>query len=53
MKERDVLLHFAPRLAPLIRQQKPAMDRFIRQLDDDHDRVALDKYFELLAFCRR
>jgi len=50
MAERDVLLHFAPRLAPLIRQQAPAMDRFVRQLVEDHDRLA-PTIAELLAFC--
>ncbi len=51
MQERDVLLHFAPRLAPLIDQQKPAMDRFIQKLDDDHNRLA-PTITELLAFCQ-
>src|SRR6185503_650902 len=39
-EERDILRHFAPRLAPLIQQQTPLMDAFIRQLDEDHDRLA-------------
>jgi hypothetical protein len=50
MKERDVLWHFAPRLAPLIDRQKPVMDRFIRQLEDDRSRLA-PTIAELLAFC--
>lgn len=49
--ERDILFHFAPKLAPLIRQQKPAQDRFIQQLDDDHGRLA-PTVAQLLAFCQ-
>src|SRR5690242_17961807 len=50
MRERDVLLHFVPKLAPLMQQQKPSMDRFIQQLDEDHDRLA-PTIAQLLAFC--
>lgn len=50
MTERDVLRHFAPRLTPLIQQQTPMMDGFIRQLDNDRDRLA-PTIAELLAFC--
>jgi hypothetical protein len=50
MRERNVLRHFAPRLAPLIDQQKPVMDRFIRQVEDDRTRLA-PTIAELLAFC--
>lgn len=48
--ERDVLRHFAPRLAPLIDQQKPELDRFIRQLEADRDRLA-PTIADLAAFC--
>lgn len=48
--ERAILLHFAPKLTPLMQQQKPAMDRFIQQLDNDHDRLA-PIIAELIAFC--
>jgi len=50
MEERDILKHFAPGLAPLIQQQMPVMDAFIRQLDEDHDRLA-PTIAELLRFC--
>jgi hypothetical protein len=50
MNERGVLLHFAPRLAPLIHQQTAIMDSFIRQLDHDRNRLA-PTIAELLAFC--
>jgi hypothetical protein len=49
-EERDVLSHFAPRLAPLIDQQKPVMDSFIAKLDADRSRLA-PTIGELLAFC--
>jgi hypothetical protein len=49
-QERDILSHFEPRLAPLIQQQKPVMDAFIRQLSLDHDRLA-PTIAELIAFC--
>jgi hypothetical protein len=49
-KERDILRHFAPRLAPLMQQQKPLMDRFIRQLNEDRGRLA-PTIAELIAFC--
>lgn len=49
-EERDVLRHFAPRLAPLMQQQKPVMERFIRQLDEDRGRLA-PTIAQLLAFC--
>lgn len=48
--ERDVLVYFAPRLAPLIQQQQPELDRFIRQLEDDRDHLA-PTIAELAAFC--
>jgi hypothetical protein len=49
MEERDVLRHFAPRLTPLMQRQKPAMDSFIRQLDEDRGRLA-PTMARLLAF---
>ena len=49
-EERDILKHFAARLAPLMQQQKPVMDRFIRQLNQDHARLA-PTITELLSFC--
>lgn len=48
-EERGVLKHFAPRLAPLMQQQKPVMDHFIRQLDADRGRLA-PTIAELVAF---
>lgn len=49
-QERDILAHFEPRLAPLIDEQKPAMDAFIRQLDRERGRLA-PTIAELIAFC--
>jgi hypothetical protein len=40
IRERDILRHFEARLAPLMQQQKPAMDRFVGQLAADRDRLA-------------
>jgi hypothetical protein len=50
MTERDVLRHFAPKLAPLIDQQTPVMDRFVGNLEADRNRLA-PTITELLAFC--